>query len=174
LPLRKVLLTAFCFLLVFTACGALPVKNPLRGRSGNYVTAADFTYKEHEFAAVISQETPSSCVVAFDFPNTVAGLEIVFQKDDAKINYKGLSFTFDRESMPPGAAANVAVTAIGAAMTGESLEIFRKDDNHIEIAGMTENGEFKLVAERKTGELIKLSVPAQELEIAFNNFRFLD
>jgi len=161
-------------LLLLTACGSnKAVKNPFKGKSGNFITAASISYKGVKALATISQATPLSCSFVFEAPRQVAGMGLVFQQDDVDVSYKGMGFTFARDFMPYGAVANITVQALNMVINDEELTV-NAESEAPEIRGMVEAGEFILQIDRDTGEIVKLSVPTQELEIEFHNFRFLD
>lgn len=165
------------FLLLFCGCGTtgenVPGKTPLAEHSGNYRTTAHINYKDLKASASISQETPSSCSVVFESPPSLKEMAFVFRQDSVDLSYKGLSFSFNPDSMPGGAVAKLAVSAINKAMKDEGLNV-ALDGSALEVTGMLENGEFSLKLDGKTGNLLKLSVPAEELEIEFVNFQFFD
>ncbi len=173
--------TAICLALIcvitlsFSGCKSktLNPKTPLSGHTGNYTTSAKISYKELKATAHISQETPSRCSVTFESPPSLAEMAFVFQEDSVDLNYKGLSFQFEPDSVPGNAVAKLAVTAINKAMRDDGLFV-KLDDGTLEVNGVMESGEFVLKVHGKTGSLMKLSIPAEELEIEFDNFAFLD
>ena len=172
--MKRLLPVMLACLLLFTSCGAKQaVKNPFKGKSGNFITAAAIRYKGLEAIATISQVEPSSCSFVFEAPRPVAGMSFVFSQDDVDVHYKGMNLIFARDFMPYGAVANVTVQALGKVINDEELTVNAESDTP-EIRGMAQTGEFILKIDRDTGEIAKLSVPAQELEIEFHNFRFLD
>lgn len=173
--MRK-LLTLLLSLALLGGCAAKPPaapQSPLAGRSGNYETTANIVYRGLEATASIAQSTPESCRVAFSAPDTVEGMELTFARDSVGVAYKGLSFQFDPGSVPSGAVARIAVEAIGKAMRDEGVEL-RQTESGLELCGALDAGEFTLRLDAESGNLLKLSVPSEDLEITFENFRFLD
>ena len=161
-------------ILLFAACGAhRPVKNPFKGKSGNYITGATIRYQGLTALATVSQAEPSSCSFVLESPKHLAGMGYVFRQDDVDVNYKGMSFTFVRDFMPYSAVANITVQALSRVINDDELTVTAENDEH-KIRGTVETGEFILTIDRDTGEIRKLLVPAQEIEIEFHNFRFLD
>lgn len=161
--------------LLFSACGG-KAKKPediFEGRSGNYSTAARISYKGLNAQAAISQETPASCAVAFTAPASLKDMAFVFRQDSVDLSYKGLRFRFEQASVPLAAVARLAVSTINYAMRGDGVEAARVGDA-VEITGIQENGSFLLRVDAETGRPIKLLIPAEELEIEFDNFTFLD
>lgn len=170
------LLVLLCgFLLIFTSCSQKNKKpeDIFAGHTGNYSTSAKIAYKELKATARISRETPVSCSVVFESPESLKDMAFVFQRDSVDLNYKGLSFNFEQDSLPATAVAKIAVSAINRAMRDDGLSV-ALDGGVLEITGMLESGEFILRVNGETGSLMKLLVPAEELEIEFENFTFLD
>lgn len=173
--MRK-LVSALLLFSLLGGCGPSPPaepSSPLEGRSGNYDTTAVITYKELKATATISQESPESCLVRFASPDSLGDMAFVFRRDSVDVSYKGLAFQFDPQSLPGGAVAKVAVNAVNKAMMGDGVSLALTDAG-MELTGMLEVGEFKLRLDADDGNLLKLSVPSEELEIEFVNFRFLD
>lgn len=170
--LLVILLIAGAF---FTGCAKKQpdTKEPLKGRTGNYTTTAKIGYRDLQATARISQESPSSCAVTFESPESLEDMGFIFREDSVDLSYKGLSVTFEPDTLPGGAVAKMAVTAINKAMKDDGLTV-AMTDGALEIRGMMESGEFILTINKETGNLMKLSVPAEELEIEFANFKFLD
>lgn len=162
-------------LIIFGGCSKEEIKPkpPLSKHTGNYTTDARIKYKELSAVAKISQETPSSCSVEFESPPSLSGMAFVFKSDKVDLNYKGLSFTYSPESIPGGAIAKLATSAINRAMKDDGLSVVQ-EDGALRINGVMESGSFSLTLDKKTGNLMKLSVPEEELEIEFENFTFLD
>lgn len=163
------------FSVILSGCAKEPAKSklPLKEHAGGYSTTANITYKELRAVAAISQETPSSCSVTFESPPSLESMGFIFRQDGVDMSYKGLSFSFEPDSLPGGAVARLAVSAINKAMNDDGLSV-GIDGSALEVRGIMESGDFILRMDKETGNLIKLSVPGEELEIEFVNFRFLD
>lgn len=142
-------------------------------KSGNFETTANIKYKEIEATAVIKQESPKSCSVTFSSPPSLKDMEFNFHSEGIDLTYKGLSFTFDPSSLPGKAVAEIVVKSIQKAFKNENISLDFKDDV-ITIAGVLESGEFILTLDAQSENLLKLSIPGEELEIEFINFKFLD
>ena len=170
--MRKLcLLVALCAA-VLCACGNPQPANPLPKQSGNFETAAEIRYKELKATASVSRETPDSCTVVFASPPSLKDMSFVFRRDSVDLSYKGLGFRFDPDSLPGGAVAGLTVSAINRAMSDDGLTLDYADGK-LGITGIMDSGEFHLLLDQQSGNLLKLSIPAEELEIAFVNFHFL-
>lgn len=167
-------------ILVFAGLSACsrqtPVRTPvnlLTEHSGNFDATANITYKELRATATIVQETPRACSVTFSSPASLKDMSFVFREGVVDMAYKGLAFTFDPQSLPGGAAAKIAVAGINRAMKDDGITV-DYTEGILSLSGIMESGEFSLRLDPESGNLMKLSVPAEELEIEFINFTFLD
>jgi hypothetical protein len=99
-------------------------------------------------------------------------MAFVFHGDTVDLSYKGLSFSFDPQSLPGGAVAQIAVSSINRAMKDDGITM-DYSAGALTLSGIMESGEFTLRLDKENGNLIKLWVPSEELEIEFANFTFL-
>lgn len=173
--------TAFVFsailpLLLITGCSDNPlaqISSPLEKHSGMYDATANISYRGLDATATISQTTPDRCSVQFSSPASLQDMAFVFTEDSVDVSYRGLSFSFDPGSMPSAAISKLAVSAINSSFLDENIELTRTDSG-ILLDGVSDGGEFTLQLDGESGNFLKLSIPSQELEIEFENFRFLD
>ena len=166
--------TAIFLLTAFTACQKKPVpEESLPLRSGNFETTANISYKELKATATITRETPKSCIVVFTSPESIKDMAFVYSEGNVDLSYKGMSFSFDPDSLPGRAIANIAIAGINKAMEADGFSL-DYTGNALVLTGVMESGEFTMRLDKESGNLIKLSVPAEDLEIEFVNFSFLD
>jgi len=174
LALAAVLLAAF---FIFASCrkgedpGSRNAK-VLDQMSAQYDTTANITYGELGATATISQTTPTSCSVSFTAPDSLKDMAFTFTRDEVQVSFKGLSFAFDPSSVPGGAVANMAVSAINKVLLREDLDL-DYTDGALSVSGNTDAGAFTLVLDPENGNMLSLSVPGEGLEIEFEDFRFL-
>lgn len=178
MPMRKIaalLLVAAVSIGLLAGCGEKsPAKSeqPLAEHTGNYQTTANINYKDLKATAVICQDI-GSCSVSFTAPASLKDMAFVFGEDAVDVSYKGLGFQFDPQSLPGGALARIMTSSINKAMRNDGISVTLTDSG-IDLTGMLDVGEFTLQLDRDSGNILKLSVPSEELEIEFLNFRFLD
>lgn len=167
------LIVAFLLGLCGCAAGGGTPGNPLPEHSGNFDTSATISYKDLKATATITQETPKACAVTFTSPPSLTDMSFVFQGETVELGYKGVSFTFDPATLPGGAVAGMTVSAINKAMKDDGISV-DYTAGVLTLNGVMESGEFSLRLDAENGNLLKLSVPAEELEIEFVNFTFLE
>ena len=122
-----------------------------------------------EATAKIVSEEPRSCTVSFTSPESLNGMSFIFLKDQLTVDYNGISFHLDPQNLPGGAVANMVVSALNAATEPQGVHVELKE-NCIEVTGLIESGEFLLKLDPQSGNFLKLSIPASELEVEFLNF----
>lgn len=173
--MHKLAATGLALALLCGCSQASPSKpeSPLAGHAGSYEATAHISHQGREAAATISQSTPEACTVVFTAPDSLKDMTFVFQRDSVEVGYKGLAFRFGPNLLPGGAAANVAVSAINRSIQDDGIQMV-KTDADIQLTGTLEAGAFTLYLEPQEGRVTKLSLPGEELEIKFENFRFLD
>jgi hypothetical protein len=172
-----VLLTLIVGIAGFAACALRPTPkaptNPLINHIGNFDTTANITYRDLKATATITQETPQSCAITFSSPASLQDMSFVFREGVVDLGYKGVSFTFDPQTLPGGALAKIAVAGVNKAMKDDGITV-DYTEGVLSLSGLLESGEFTLRLDPENGNLLKLLVPAEDLEIEFVNFTFLD
>lgn len=138
-----------------------------------FETTANIKYKDIEAAVVIVNTPPKTCTVEFLSPKGIKGMSFFFEGNDISIDYNGMSFTFNPNTLPGGAVAKMVVSTINAATSKEGVTV-ALEKNVLEIAGESEAGAFILKLDRDNGNFIRLSIPENEFEMEFVNFNFLE
>ena len=179
-PIFAAMLGLLCLLAGLVACGSSgrplfpPKGNPLATGSGHFEATAAITYRSLRAAAVITRTTPQSCRVLFTAPDSLAGMGITFGEQGVEMTYDSLagSFALPLQALPGGALAPVLAGANSKAMTDRDAAMAMAGEL-LTLQSSTERGTFTLWIDPKTGAPLKLSFPAEELEISFARFTFL-
>jgi hypothetical protein len=100
-------------------------------------------------------------------------MEAVITADGASVNYQGLSFEFAPDGLPATAVAQAITSVLGNAFSGINAT-FEITDTGAMLSGTSDSGDYILSIDPETSAPIKLSIPAENLEIEFDNFQFLD
>lgn len=138
-----------------------------------FSTSANIKYKDIIAAATISSETPKTCKVLFSSPKSIEGMSFILSDEEVFVDYKGMNFSFDPNSLPGGAVANVVVAAINSATQKDGVTVEVKE-NVLEVSGESDAGEFILRLDKSNGNFLKLVLPENDLELEFVNFKFLE
>lgn len=137
--------------------------------SDSFEATAIIRYKDFNANAVIHQDT-QACSLSFTSPDTLKDMSVTYGSKGVDLSYKGLSFTFDQDSIPGGAVAQMTMTAIGEAIRGQSEA--KVANGTAQYTGTTDAGNFTLTAD-ENGRLLYLSIPQAELEIEFVEYAAL-
>ena len=127
---------------------------------------------EMQAEAVFIRESPSSCTVRMLSPDSIKGTEMVFTEDKMHISYMGLSLSVDPNSVPGSAAIKLLISALDSSLQQEGVDL-SYENRVLTATGEAGTGRFTLKIDPENGNLLSLSIPEEELEIEFKNFKFL-
>ncbi len=170
---NSAMIPALCLTVLLMACGAPKTLADIKGRTANFTATAHIRCKDLDAMALISQETPASCTVAYTSPEALKGMELTFTGEAVKLEYLGLSRELHPSSLPYTAAAGLAASALNCAVTDGGLEL-SQESGVFKAGGNLPGGEFVVHIDPTDGAVTKLLVPDAELEIDFINFTYLD
>lgn len=170
----RIFLWAIVLILLLSACSATPMTlGDIEGRSAYYRATAYINKGGLLAVARIVQESPFECTVTYAAPAHLKGFETVFTEDEIELNYNGLTCELISSALPHTAAARAAVDIIRQSFTDTELPL-TKTDQGLVAQGENTAGAFTLAIDPENGAITKLLLPAEELEIAFTNFIYLD
>lgn len=166
--------SALCLAGTLAACNAPAAepRSPLAGHVASYEASVQFSGKNLDATGSVSQQLPGECSVRFTAPASLDGMVFAFRDGGVEVVYKELSFPFSGDGFPGGAAAEILVEAIDAAIAGDGVTYSEADGP--ELSGSIDAGPFTLSLDPETGSPKKISVPTAELEIELRDFRFSD
>jgi hypothetical protein len=150
----------------------LPV-SPLLAHTGNYEASAVIRQGDFRAEAEIARLSPASYHLCFTEPGHLAGMTFTYRQDGITVEYSGLSFPFDAQSIPTGAIAEVITSALSRSIEQNSVTTEHTETGAV-LSGEIDAGSFRLGLELGTNQPRKLFVPTEELEIEFTDFIFLD
>lgn len=101
-------------------------------------------------------------------PTALKGLEFSFDGATTTAKYKGLELKLNDDSLLAKSAAAIAVNAINTAAVDSGVEVKLKDDVLL-VSGDNDDGHFTLTLDKKTGALLKLTVPSLDFECNFHS-----
>jgi hypothetical protein len=174
--MTKKLLILLCVALVLSticACGSPMTLSDLKGRTARYNTTAYINKGGLLAVAEISQESPFESIVTYKAPAHLEGMQFVFTEDAAELKYEGLRYELLSSSLPQTAVARAALAIINQSIADGEMPL-TKTDAGLVARGESAAGEFSLIFEPESAAITKRLLPAEELEIAFANFIYLD
>ncbi len=139
-----------------------------------FESTVSIKYKDIDATAKIAKQAPGYCKITFASPEALQDMAIEFTVDKVNIDYKKLHTSFKPGSLPGSAVSKLLVSAIDSATQKEGVRVEYKNEVLLVTGKMEENdNEFVLRIDPKNGNLIRLSVPADEFEAEFSNFVFI-
>ncbi len=122
--------------------------------------------------AIFTRQSPGSCTVRMLAPESLKDTELVFTEDKVNISYMGLSMSVDPASVPGSAAIKLLISALDTTLKQEGVDL-EYDNRVLTASGKAGTGEFIFKIDPEKGNLLNLSIPDEQLEIEFKNFKFL-
>ncbi len=176
---RSFLAFFLCILMVigFTGCKrtqgeAANGENLPSTASQPFESSAQFTYGDFSFDAVVKRESPGACVITITSPKAVEGMKFTYQNDKLTVEYLGLSVDIDPNAALSQAAVSAVVKALDAVARQNGTHVSFEDGKFL-IDGQTENGDFTLVLDGKSGNFLSMEMPEIPMSITFQNFQLL-
>ena len=131
-------------------------------------------YKDINAVVKLAKRQPGYCRLSFTAPEALKDMTVEFTLDKVNIDYKTLRTSFNPSTIPGSALSKMLVSAIDKATKEDGVRIEYKDDIML-ISGKLEGegSEFILRIDRNNGNIIRLSVPADDFEAEFLDFNFI-
>lgn len=159
--------------LLLTACGedSGPESSMVQEQlAKNFDTTAHITYGEIQAELRISK-ADGKCVATLLEPELVRDMTFVFTDDLVSIEYMGLHFDLDPNSLPAQAVASIMVSTINAAVEPYGVEMSIQD-NVILLEGDSDAGRFTLRLDKENGNFLSVDIPSAGFAAEFENFTF--
>lgn len=99
---------------------------------------------------------------------------MVFYTDRVTVQYREMAFDFVPDSLPGKAASKLVIDALNAAMSDSGITVEQNKEGQFIVSGKLKEGDFSLLLDAQTGNILKLSIPDSELEMEVLNFKILE
>ncbi len=136
----------------------------------NFNTTAQITMKDISCTAQLEKGT-GYLTFSFTQPESLKDMRLTLKGEELEVSYKGLSASFDSQTLLNSSIMQSFLSAIDQAGTGSDLDI-KMEDGYLVVLGTTPESQFELRLNNETGNFIKLSFPQDEMEFVFDNFTF--
>lgn len=137
----------------------------------DFASTAKIKYKGIEAEAQV-KKTDGSCVLDFTAPENLNGMQFSLSGEKLGIGYKGFHVDLDPNSAVGGAAVKMLLKAVQTAAEKNGVNIAVEKDA-VEISSTQQSFQFSMRLDPKTGNILNIQVPDEELDISFENFSFL-
>ncbi len=162
----------------FSACGTEKLNAQEQAQiqenlSKSYETTAKVNYHDFETVMTIYKKPMNCATVRFENPENLKDFKLTYYTDKVAVDYKDMHFDFLPDTLPGKAASSLVVSALNSAMSDNGVTVEQKEKQLI-VKGELDEGSFSLVIDRDNGNILKLSIPASELEMEILNFKILE
>ena len=161
----------FClsFIILICAVGCSKKSKPVT-MSGLYTIKADVTLNDFEATISLNRLGNGVWDVSFTKPDSLSGLDVSYENDNAKVTYKGLAFMVPREDIPINAIVTNLTSVLDDVSYGNKAS-FTKNNNKITAKGTTDNGNYKVVFDEKSGKILSLEIEDMDLTADFSEYK---
>lgn len=170
----KALSILLAVLLIVCACGKTSDKpnnnyrKNVENLGGNFTATALLEYGDTTAEAEIAKEQAGVFSMCFTAPDSLKGVTVRMEGDEIFVKYGFLSYQIKNEDLPNAAAIKMLVNSVFSA-TGEDALLEAEGDTLV-VSGNTGVGQYYLSIDRETGNLLELTVPAEDFKLTFSNF----
>lgn len=148
-------------------CSAKQSINPnLRGISFE----AEISYYNEKYVCDATIDSEGVLVMEFKYPEELSQLKISFLNGNPNIEYMGLTYSPNSNSMPPSSIAQVMYNVISTVESQGSAVV--KDGENCLVDGRFGNTYFKLYL-TPNGLPLSILIPDDSFKIQFNNLSLL-
>ncbi|HHV50496.1 MAG TPA: hypothetical protein GXX54_02160 [Clostridiales bacterium] len=166
--LRRVLSLTLCLLVVlsFAACSK-------KGKAEKPVTTGfscdvEASYDDMNVKGRLTRSSAGTLTFEVTEPESLKGLSMQLNGDSISIKLFGLSFDVKPENIPQTALGKSMLSALDSALDAKDQGEITEEG--LVTKGSTPAGDFEIVSDPKTGNLLKLRIPSANLAATFSNF----
>ncbi|HJB26584.1 MAG TPA: hypothetical protein H9662_08250 [Firmicutes bacterium] len=175
--LLSVIVLCTFMLLVLTGCNSTQGENTQTENLPStavqpFESSAQFTYGDFAFEAVVRRDAPGTCIITLTSPKAVEGMKFTYQSDKLTIEYLGMHVDVDPNAALSQAAVSAVVKALDAVTRQNGIHVSFEDGKFL-VSGETENGDFTLILDEKSGNFLSLEMPEIPMSVTFHNFKLL-
>lgn len=174
--MKKYIRIVLCIALIFctvllASCGKPGVKEERPPAiPAAFSTDIEAVTPVQNFKAHLNYKNMNSCVIRFSQPLTLNGVEMIWDGQTVRVQYKGVGFDVDVSKFPQSAIGTEVINSVNAAVKSENLKI-EKTGEDWSYSGTTKSGAFTIIQDGATGYLRSINLPDNDVEILFTNFK---
>ena len=167
LSLSVLTLCFLCTALVLSACSSKKngAEEPV---TAGFECDMDVQYRDMEVKGHLTRQTAGTLLLEVTEPATLNGLSMEWDGENVQLRLHGLSFDVDPSAIPQSALGKGILGALDTALGLHEDRTVTEEG--VSTKGSTLDGEFTLVSDPETGNLLSLTIPSLELTAQFSNF----
>ena len=90
-------------------------------------------------------------------------------EDNIEVGYLGMHFNIDPDNLSSSIIVSTIVSAFNTIASGSGITA-EVDGSSLNVSGTTNNANFLLVLDKKSGNALNLEIPSMNLSAEFENF----
>ncbi len=131
-----------------------------------FTAKAEIDFGEIAATASINRIGDGVYDITLHSPAALNGMRFQYNGSDILVSYLGMQVSLSDESLIANAMTTAIVKAVDAVARDQGVTMEKKG-TAVLMKGETDNGEFVLQLDRKSGSLLHLTIPSMELECTF-------
>lgn len=155
-------------LTLLTACSPA-AKEPEKPVTTGFSCDVDMTYQDMQIKGRLTRMSAGMLKMEFEEPATLNGMSMEWDGEEVKVRMGALSFGVTPDQIPESALGRSVMEALDAGFRAEGSAAVT--DKGLSTKGESVNGQFEILSDPTTGQLISLKIPAIGLTAAFSNFQ---
>ena len=133
-----------------------------------YQTTANIEYNGTKIKVNVEKKDDAT-EIAFVEPKMLDGMKFSVTDDNIKVTYLGMNFNIDPENLSSSIIVSTIVSTFNTIASGSGITA-QVDKNTLNVSGTTNNANFLLVLDKKSGNALTLEIPSMNLSAEFENF----
>ena len=158
---------SLCTLIVITGCSK---KTGAVNLGGLYTMHASVELNGFSSEADINRLGNGQWEISFTKPESLNGLGVSYQNENADITYMGLKFQIPREDVPVQAIATNLTSVLEKLAYSKDIK-YTENNGKVTAKGEVDNSRFVAVFEKKSNRLLSLEMEDVKLKADFSDFK---
>ncbi len=155
---------------LFTACSSR-AKEPEKPVTTGFSCDVDMTYQDMHIKGRLTRPSTGTLKMEFAEPSSLEGISMEWDGENVTVKVGALSFGVSPEEIPESALGRGLLDALDAGFrTADGATV---TDEGVSTTGDSVNGQFEILSDPTTGQLISLKIPGLNVTASFSNFQWL-
>lgn len=130
------------------------------------------SYKDLSYSGFLTFRNSASATLEIDEPKSLEGLIFTLSSGELSAKYEGLDFPLDTLDSRAKTAAEMIFKGLASAGVSSEVKI-NESKNEFSVSDKIYSQNYEMNFNRKSGAIKSFSVPDLNLNVTFENFKFL-
>ncbi len=158
--------------LCLVSCADSAANDTLPQTNRPFSAVLDIEIKDFSADAFLTYRNSASATLELTSPKDLETLVFNLEGEELSAKYKGLDFPLDDTNGQAVSAARLIFSAIANAGNSKDAKIDKERDEFT-VSGNVLSYNYEMDFDRMSGAIESFTVPSQDLEVEFENFKFL-